>query len=216
MADGARWTDVRATFRHAVAGFVSAVEAVPSSRLSEAALGSWNVRDLIGHASRALTTIESYCGQTIDAPSLRGPAEYFARIGQAPPGSEARRRRDAGIAERGREAGARLGGDPAVAVRALAERVLAFVDATDDEAPVASPAGQMTLAGYLPTRTFELAVHTLDLSAALGAPVPEVLQPAIAMSVMLAAEIAAGLPSAPDVLLALCGRRRLPEAFNVV
>ncbi len=81
---------------------------------------------------------------------------------------------------------------------------------------MASPAGQMTLAGYLPTRTFELAVHTLDLSAALGAPVPEVLQPAIAMSVMLAAEIAAGLPSAPDVLLALCGRRRLPEAFNVV
>lgn len=216
MADTAGFADVRATFRYAVAGFVAAVDAVPSSRLSEAALGSWSVRDLIGHASRALTTIESYCGQTSDAPSLEGPAEYFARVGQAPPGSDARRQRDARIAERGREAGAALGDNPAAAVFALAERVVGFVDATGDESPVASPAGQMTLAGYLPTRTFELVVHTLDLAAALGAPVPPVLQPAIAMSVMLAAEIAASLPSAPDVLLALCGRRPLPEAFSVV
>jgi hypothetical protein len=36
------------------------------------------------------------------------------------------------------------------------------------------------------------------------------------MSTVLAEEIAAGLPSAPDVLLALCGRRGLPEAFSVV
>ena len=216
MADTTGFADVRAIFRCAVAGFVSVVDAVPSARFSEAALGSWSIRDLIGHASRALTTIESYCGQTIDAPSLGGPAEYFARIGQAPPGSEGRRQRDAMIAERGRDAGAGLGDNPAAVVRTLAERVVAFVDATGDETPVASPAGQMTLAGYLPTRTFELVVHTLDLAAALGAPVPEVLQPAIAMSTVLAAEIAAGLPSAPDVLLALCGRRGLPEAFSVV
>jgi len=208
--------DVRETFHCAVAGFVSLVDAVPPSRLSEAALGSWNVRDLIGHASRALSTIESYCGRTTDASSLAGPAEYFARIGSAPPGSDARRQRDAGIARRGRQAGEGLGDCPAAAVRSLAERVLAFVDATADDTLVASPAGQMTLAGYLPTRTFELVVHALDLATALALPVPEALRPAIAASTMLAAEIAAALPTAPDVLLALCGRRGLPQAFSVV
>lgn len=208
--------DVRATFRCAVAGFISVVDAIPATRFSEVALGSWNVRDLIGHASRALTTIESYCGRTVDSSSAAGPAQYFTRIGEAPPGSDARRQRDTAIAERGREAGAGLGDNPAAAVRTLAERVVALVDATSDETPVASPAGLMTLAGYLPTRTFELVVHTLDLAAALRLPVPEVLQSAISMSMMLAAEIAAGLPTAPDVLLALCGRRSLPEAFSVV
>ncbi|MCL4413405.1 MAG: maleylpyruvate isomerase N-terminal domain-containing protein [Actinobacteria bacterium] len=216
MFDNAGFADVRSTFRCAVDGFVAVVDAVPSTRLSEGALGSWNIRDLIGHASRALSTIESYGGRTIEGPLTAGPAGYFAQIGEAPPGSDARRRRDDMIAERGREAGAALGDNPAATVRTLAERVIDLVDTMGGDTPVASPAGQMTLAGYLPTRTFELVVHTLDLATALGLPVPEVLRPAIAMSTMLAGEIAAGLPSAPDVLLALCGRGGLPEAFSVV
>jgi hypothetical protein len=74
----------------------------------------------------------------------------------------------------------------------------------------------MTLIGYLPTRTFELAVHSLDLAGALHLAVPQVLGPAVSASLVLAAEIAAASPEAPQVLLALCGRRRLPEAFSVV
>jgi uncharacterized protein (TIGR03083 family) len=208
--------DVRASFRCAVAGFLSIVEAVPPGRFSETGLGSWSVRDLIGHTSRAMATIEEYCGRSGDGPPVSGPAQYFARVGQAPPGSDARRQRDAMITERGREAGASLGEDPVAAVSALAERVVAFVAASADDTPVASAAGQMTLAGYLPTRTFELVVHSLDLTVALGLVVPEVMKPAIAASMMLAAQIAADMPSAPEVLLALCGRRVLPEGFTVV
>ncbi len=207
---------VRSSFRSAVDGFVELVGTVPAARLGEPALGSWSVRDLIGHACRALSTIESYAGRAADGPPVDGPAAYYAAAGAAPPGSDDRRRRDASIAERGREAGEALGDDPAAAVRVLAERVTALVDRSDDATPMATAVGRMTLAGYLPTRTFELVVHGLDLAGALGLPVPEVLRPAIAASTVLAGEIAAGRPDAPQVLLALCGRHGLPEGFSVV
>ncbi len=209
-------TGRRASFHAAVEGFVQLVGAVPAGRLDQPALGEWDVRGLIGHTSRALSTIEAYCGQQADGPLVEGPAAYYLRAGSSPPGSEARRQRDASIAERGREAGAALGQDVAGAVRSLAARAIALVDASDDTTPVACPAGPMTLAGYLPTRTFELVVHSLDLAQALGLPLPPALGPAISESVVLAGEVAAASPEAAQVLLALCGRRRLPEGFSVV
>lgn len=207
---------MRSSFRRAVDGFVELVDAVPLDRLDDPALGSWNVQDLIGHASRALSTIESHCGREGGGPHIDGPAEYFSVAGGAPPGSEARRLRDESIAERGKESGAALGDHPAEGVRALAERVTTLVDRSDDQTPVATPVGQMTLGGYLPTRTFELVVHGLDLAAALDLPVPEVFGPAIAASTMLAGEVAASHSEASRVLLALCGRHGLPSTFSVV
>jgi uncharacterized protein (TIGR03083 family) len=206
---------VRSSFHGAVDGFVELVGAVPAGRFDDPALGTWTVRDLIGHASRALSTIEDYCGRESDGPIVDGPAEYFTLAGASPPGSDARRKRDESIAERGKQAGAALGDEPATAVRALAERVTALVDATEDEMPMATAAGRMTLVGYLPTRTFELVVHGLDLAGALGLRVPPALGPAIAASTALAGEIAAARPEAPLVLLALCGRRNLPATFSV-
>lgn len=46
------------------------------------------------------------------------------------------------------------------------DRVLSLVDGWSDDAPVAMAAGAMALVDYLPTRTFELAVHSLDLARA--------------------------------------------------
>lgn len=50
----------------------------------------------------------------------------------------------------------------------IAARVLPLLDDTDGTELVTTVAGGMRLADYLPTRVFELVVHTLDLAAALG------------------------------------------------
>lgn len=207
---------VRSCFRSAVDGFAELVSSVPVSCLGKPALGSWSVRDLIGHASRALSTIENYCGRQAPGEHLSGPAAYFVAAGASALGSDARTHRDESIAERGKASGAALGDDPASAVHVLARRVVSLVDSSGDQTPMATAMGPMTLLGYLPTRTFELAVHSLDLATALRLATPAELEPAIAASLVLAAEVAAASSDASHVLLALCGRRPLPASFTVV
>jgi hypothetical protein len=119
------------------------------------------------------------------------------------------------VAERGRRAGAAMGADPLAFLAALEERVLAKVAVADDDAFVATAAGGMTLADYLPTRTFELVVHTADLAAALGLstdPPAEALGSALELAAMLVREHVDGVA----VLLALTGRRPLPPGFTVL
>ena len=48
----------RETYEEAIEFFVSTVAQVPADSWSEPALGVWNVRDLAGHASRAMLTVE--------------------------------------------------------------------------------------------------------------------------------------------------------------
>jgi len=200
-----RMTDIRLAFSEAAAGFVDAVLSVPDDAWSSPALGVWTVRDLVGHTSRALTTIETY----LDAPDVDGtissPVEYFGRaLGGVTPAAH-----DA-IAERGRQAGIDLGGDPVAAIRALAERVLARVAAEPDDARCNTFAGAMRLIDYLPTRIVELTVHSLDLTDAIGAPATVRSTPvALTMDLML-------VSVDPLVLMrALGGRRSLPDGFSV-
>jgi hypothetical protein len=68
---------------------------------------------------------------------------------------------------------------------------------------------------YLPTRTFELAVHGLDIARAVGISLvlpAEVLQEATG----LAARIAVTEGHGETVLLALTGRDELPASFSIV
>lgn len=116
------------------------------------------------------------------------------------------KKQDAAIAERGRQAGAELGADPAKTVREITTRVLARVDATPEDALLATPAGSMTLGAYLPTRTFELTVHSLDLARTLDIDPPVGLTPAIAACCELAGALAARRPNAASILLTLTGR----------
>lgn len=120
------------------------------------------------------------------------------------------------VARRGRETGEALGSNPAGAVQDLVGRITALVKETPDGAVVATPAGNMALIDYLPTRTFELAVHGLDLARAVGLEPPASLAPAIAASLELAGAIGARLPSAPELLLLLTGRSGLPGNPSVV
>lgn len=73
----------------------------------------------------------------------------------------------------------------------------------------------MTLEDYLPTRVVELAVHTCDLAAAVGVEADVPLEVArIAFAAL--GELAASESSAATALLALTGRRPLPEGYSLM
>ena len=73
----------------------------------------------------------------------------------------------------------------------------------------------MRLIDYLPSRIFELAVHTLDIAAAL--PVVVTLpETAAAVALHLLADLAVQPGRAASLLLAATGRHALPAGFNVL
>lgn len=208
--------DRRAEFAAAADGFVELVRHVGSEQWSLPALGEWDVRSLVGHAARALSTVESSLGHPVEGPALPGPVEYFLTVLGDSVDPEGRRRLDAAIADRGREAGVALGDDPAASVASLAARVVAVVGATGEDTLVDTRAGTMTLAGYLPTRTFELAVHSLDLARTLRRPPPLALEPAVAASCRLAGQLAARRANAAEALLVLTGRGDPKHPFTIL
>jgi uncharacterized protein (TIGR03083 family) len=200
---------VRRDFAAAADGFVAVVAGIGAEAWDRPALGVWSVRDLVGHASRSFSTIETYLAAPTEEIVIHEPADYVLAIRGALLDHDA-------VAQRGRDAGAALGPDPAAAVSGLAERVTALVDSTPDDAPVGLPWGGATLVVYLATRTFELTVHTLDLAAALGVEPPAVLRQPVAAGLELAAAGAGRGPDAAAVLRALTGRGSLPAGFSVV
>jgi hypothetical protein len=200
-------TDPRGAYAEAAGWFVDLVSRVEGDWHAPA-LGSWNRRDLVGHTSRALLTVESYLRDGPVQVEAASAVDYFVRSRAALADPEE-------VAARGRAAGQALGGDPATAVAEIATRVLALVAATGVDAYVETPVSTMRLDDYLPTRTFELVVHGCDLAAAcgLGADVP-IGAAAQAGAVLVALAAAGG--SAADVLLAATGRRSLPAGFTVL
>ncbi len=194
-------------FAEAAAWF-AATAAQVGDRWDDAGLGDWNVRDLIGHTTRALLTVETYLASAAGNVEVRSPEEYFARVlsGAGDP---------AAVAQRGRDAGAALGADPVDAVAAIADRVVRLVATAGPGAFVLTPAGGMLLSAYLPTRTFELVVHTCDLAVALGLePAPPAA--AAAVATRLLGDLAVATGRAGELLLAGTGRRPLPPGWSVL
>lgn len=201
--------EVRACFAAATEGFLAAVSQVPDDKWDAPGLGEWTVRQLVGHTARAFSTVGTYLSTPPTEITVHDPRQYLQALRTSLADHAA-------VAARGREAGAALGEDPKAAVRALAERVGALVAKTPDDAPLAMALGGTTLLAYLPTRTFELTVHTLDLVTALGVEVPAVLDAPIAASTTLLVSSAAGGPDGVTLLMALTGRRSLPAGFSLV
>ena len=200
-------------FEASARAFVDVVGRLSPDDLALPGLGVWDVRDLVGHTSRALATVEAYLEAGMEPVELDGPVDYFLAALGAPAGSPERAERDAAIAERGRQAGAALGDDPAAAVAELAERVIDLVRRTSPDSPAATAAGSMRLSDYLPTRTLELTVHTLDVCRAVGMAPPAALDGPVASTLVLLAEIAARRPDRVDLLLQLAGRGGGPSAL---
>ncbi|UMG92082.1 maleylpyruvate isomerase family mycothiol-dependent enzyme [Nocardioides sp. TF02-7] len=200
------WAEARDAYRAAAERFLATVRLV-GDRWDEPGLGEWDVRALVGHTTRSFLTVEEYAATPADAIRVDSPVEYYraARAIAAGPG----------VAQRGRDAGAALGDDPVAAVTAIAERVLPVLDRHDGTEVVQTIVGGMRFADYLPTRVFELAVHTADLAVALGEPV-DVPPAAAEMALSIVAGLAVHDGRAGDLLLAATGRSGLPVGFSVL
>jgi uncharacterized protein (TIGR03083 family) len=198
------------TFASAAHSFATLVHDIPADRWDGPGLGEWDLRALVGHASRSLITVSTYLAQAADREDVTSPHDYYVQIREY-----ASKLGAADIIERGRQAGRDLGDDPSATVGGLMQRVLGEL-ATAGNPLIAVIGGLgIRLHNYLPTRTFELAVHGLDIARAVGIwyPLPaDVLEEATG----LAARIAVAEGHGGIVLLALTGRTELPAPFSIV
>lgn len=198
-----------AIFSQAAESFVELVRRIGAEQWEAPALGSWSVRDLAGHTTRAILTVTTYLGQQELFEVTVPTAEHYYTVALTQFGD------DASVAARGVEAGAWLGDQPVERIRtALADARDLLVAQTPDR--VVSIGGMgIPLAEYLRTRAFELTVHTLDLARATG--IPHGLSAAVmTAATTLAASTAVARGHGDEVLLALTGREPLPDGFSVV
>jgi Mycothiol maleylpyruvate isomerase N-terminal domain len=200
-------SDPRGAYAEAAGWFVELVRRVDGD-WDAPALGSWSRRDLVGHTSRSLLTVESYLRDGPVQAEAASAVDYFVRSRAALADAEA-------VAARGRAAGQALGDDPAAAVAEIAERVLPLVAAAGVEAYVETPVATMQLHDYLPTRTVELVVHGCDLAVACGL-AADVPMTAAAQTGAVLVALAAHDGAAADLLLSATGRRPLPAGFTVL
>lgn len=203
---GTPWARRVDAFAEAADWFVAVVATV-GERWDDSGLGEWDVRSLVGHTSRSLLTVEAYLAQPADAVVVGSTAAYYAATREVAAGPD--------VAERGRQAGRVLGDDPAAAVRDVAARVVPLVRTCDGTEVITTIAGGMRLTDYLPTRTFELVVHTLDLAAALGTPTEPPHLPA-REALRLVADLAVEGGTAGTLLHAATGRSLPAPGFSVL
>jgi hypothetical protein len=192
----AGWEQSLQAFEDAARWFVRTTSSIVGG-WDRPGLGEWDLRALVGHTSRALLTVEAYVERPAPAVEVDSCVEYFRATSRMAAGPE--------VAARGRDAGAALGADPATAVVRIADRVLALVRAQDGTAVVTTVAGGMRLSDYLPTRTFELAVHTCDVAVATGQSL-DVPPTAADQALGIVAELSASRGVAGRLLLAATGR----------
>ena len=200
--------DTRATFALAAHAFADLVVRIPADAWDGPGLGEWDLRALVGHTSRSLTTVLTYLPR-LSTETVTTTAEYYAaavRLMAADP---------AAVTERGRQAGAALGADPVQVVRGLVADCLTALDATQGDPVVETIVGGMRLSRYLVTRTFELVVHCLDIGRACGLAF-DPPGPALTQSLRLASDVATSRGEGASLLLALTGRSSLPDRYSVV
>ena len=203
-------TDPVAPFASAARTFAELVHRIPASAWDGPGLGEWDLRSLVGHASRSLITVSTYLQTPAEHEDITTPQEYYARVNPSALGID-----PAGVVERGRQAGRDLGDHPGEVIDGLVSQALADLgDRGDPLISVIGGAG-IRLYTYLPTRTFELAVHGLDIARAVGIPL-ELPADVVEQATVLAARIAAAAGDGETVLLALTGRGQLPVSFSVV
>ncbi|GAB16721.1 hypothetical protein GOEFS_012_00220 [Gordonia effusa NBRC 100432] len=204
------------TYLRCARAFADLVAAIPPDRWDGPALGNWSVRTLVGHTGRSFDTVITYASDAepdvVNTPTAR---DYYLTLtaddGPLGSGSDS-----SGIDARAVAAGSALGDDPTSAIVdkiADATRVLASQSAQRRVEVIFGLT--MPLDEYLRTRVFELVVHSIDLSRAIG--VAHALPPdAVSDMAQLAVSIAASSGKAESVLLALTGRATLPIGFSVV
>jgi hypothetical protein len=202
-------TSERATFLDAATAFRGLVARLPRDVWDGPGLGVWDLRALVGHTLRSVITVREYLERPTMSVVATTPQDYYdlARSVATP---EA-------VAARGVAAGALLGTRPADVVDAMCadtEAALAAVPAGTDPI-VSTVVGGMPLSAYLPTRTFELAVHCGDIGRAGGIDT-HLPHHVLAAALELAVRLTASRGSGESLLAAVTGRMPLPPGFSVL
>jgi len=198
-------SDARTSFEEAAEFLVDTASRIAPDQWHAPGLGLWTVRELVGHAGRALQTVTAYLANPGATADLAGPVAYFSAAFGSPCDTEAASQ---AILERGRDAGRALGADPLAGLRALRDEAIGALYDADDNMIVTTPMGAIALADYLPTRTFELVIHTLDLSRAIGTSATPPIGP-LTTTAVLAASVAVQRGLGVEACLALTGRTPL-------
>lgn len=210
------WTSIRDAFETAAEWFAATVvelETTEPDGWDRSALGEWDRSDLVGHTARALLTVEQYLDDRATTSTATTTTTDYYRVVRSS------RADPAAVAERGRQAGRDLGADRPTAVARVVGRVVDRVRGAGPDRGVVTPMGEWALAAYLPTRVFELTVHTIDLRAAAGL---DVDPPAVAAREalrVLGLLVADADPASADtaaLLRALTGRGTLPPGWSVL
>ena len=196
-------------FESAAGFFVDLVDTIPPTAWDGPGLGEWDLRSLVGHTGRSFNTVITYLTQPAEVVDVPSAVEYYRWTVQAI-GAD-----PAGVAERGRQAGIALGDDPVAAVRLLRDDALTALRQVDEDPIIETLAGGMHVSAYLPTRIFELTVHTLDIAAALGRVVTAPAEP-LGDALDLAVHLALLKGDGEELLLGLTGRRPLPTNYSVL
>lgn len=157
--------EVTSAFRYATHWWRSLVGAVDEDRWPQAALGEWNLIELVAHTNRVFSTLLDYVqGPVKDPTPIESASQYFRIV-------LAEQTPHVHIAERGRQEAATYGGrDPIVLTEDLSARALKLVEAAPADTVMHLFVGEMVLPQYLATRIVELVVHGGDLSLAIGLP----------------------------------------------
>jgi uncharacterized protein (TIGR03083 family) len=201
----------RSTYVAAAEAFVGLVTDVPRERYAGPGLGDWDLRSLVGHTGRSFVTVATYLTTRAAGVAAPSPSAYFTVVARLVTDEMS-----AAIHQRGVDAGHALGDDPVATLRGSYAAALDAIDRLQGQDPVVeTAAGGMRVSDYLPTRTFELTVHALDVARALGVgfePPPA----ALAATLRIAADAAVEQGLGVEVVLALTGRAALPAGRSVV
>jgi uncharacterized protein (TIGR03083 family) len=204
----------RDTYLAAADAFADLVVRLPDDGWETPGLGEWTRRDLIGHTvSSALRQVPPVLANPAGHQEILSPEGYWAFARSVPP--EVYAAAVAASTDDARKTGTELGPDPADEVRHLVGAAAEALAAVGDDDLVETPAGGMRVADWIPTRTFELAVHGMDVATSAGVAFP-LSGEALAESAAIAARVAVALGDGPLLLRALTGRSSLPSDFSVV
>ncbi|MDO5712191.1 MAG: maleylpyruvate isomerase N-terminal domain-containing protein, partial [Micrococcales bacterium] len=98
------------------------ISRVKPVQLDGPGLGTWDLRSLIGHTSRAMSTVVTYLNRPVSAVTCADAVAYYVWVAQTPDA-------DSQIAGRGVRAGTSLGEDVLAGFAAQAREVRRALDA---------------------------------------------------------------------------------------
>ena len=200
--------DIRETYLEAGEYFASIVDRVDIDGWEGPALGEWCIRDLAGHTYRSFTTVLSYSLKSADTVDLQRPVDYFREVQKTLADPKH-------VAEHGRAAGLEIIDDPRMMVRGFAMYVKNKLEELSGDFILGSPFGGIRLIDYLPTRTVELIIHTMDLAKSVGV-VSDPPEAGMEATIDIIGQMALSRGYASDLILSVTGRGQLPAGFSVL